>query len=145
MHSIEKTILVVEDSDEDFTITEWALKKALPSLSIVHCKDGEKAIQYIETQMVAKTLPAFVLLDLNLPRTNGHQVTRHIKGSEQLKSLPVIIFTSSENPDDVSACYRNGANSYLVKPVGLEKSLEIMHGVTEYWLRLSLLPDMTDH
>jgi CheY-like chemotaxis protein len=143
-----RPILIVEDSDEDFEALMWALEKSDVNIPTVRCKDGEQAIKYLEERGThagreATRLPAIVLLDLNLPRTNGHQVLKHIKTSEHLRSLPVIGFTSSANAGDVQTCYQNGGNNYLVKPVGMAKLSELVRDVAEYWFRLSLLPEPT--
>lgn len=146
-----RPILIVEDSDEDFAATLWALQKAAVDIPIVRCKDGEQAINYLEkrgeyAEREGLLFPAIVLLDLNLPRTNGHQVLKHIKSTEHLRFLPVIVLTSSANRGDVQTCYQNGGNSYVVKPVGMPKLRELVHDLAEYWFRLSLLPEpVTSH
>lgn len=142
-------ILIVEDSDEDFAATLWVFKKSPVLVPIVRCKDGEQAIDYLEKrgQYAAPNVtepPAIVLLDLNLPRTNGHQVLKHIKSSERLQRLPVIVLTSSARPEDVQACYRNGSNSYVVKPIGIAKLREMVEKLVDYWFRLSLLPSLVE-
>jgi CheY-like chemotaxis protein len=138
-------ILIVEDSDEDFAATLWAFKKCSLSVPIVRCKDGEQAVDYLEkrgnyTAPTATEFPAIVLLDLNLPRVNGHGVLKHIKASEGLRQLPVIVLTSSARMEDVQACYQNGSNSYLVKPIGMANLREMVCDLVDYWFRLSLLP-----
>jgi len=142
-----RPILIVEDSDEDFAATLWALDKASIKIPIVRCKDGELAIDYLEKRGTyaagkAPQLPAIILLDLNLPRTNGHQVLKHIKTSNRLKILPVIVFTSSKTREDIQSCYQNGSNSYLAKPIGIAELRKLVHDLAEYWFRLSLLPDL---
>jgi CheY-like chemotaxis protein len=141
-----RPILIVEDSDEDFAATLWALEKASIKIPIIRCKDGELAIDYLERRGNyaagnAAPLPAIILLDLNLPRTNGHQVLKHIKTSHRLKILPVIVFSSSKAREDVQSCYRNGSNSYLTKPIGIADLRKLVNDLAEYWFRLSLLPD----
>jgi CheY-like chemotaxis protein len=142
-----RPILIVEDSDEDFAATLWALEKASIKIPIVRCKDGELAIDYLEKRgnfaaSEAPPLPAIILLDLNLPRTNGHQVLKHIKTSNRLKILPVIVFSSSKASEDIRSCYQNGSNSYLAKPIGIAELRKLMNDLAEYWFRLSLLPDL---
>jgi CheY-like chemotaxis protein len=142
-----RPILIVEDSDEDFAATLWAFEKVSVEIPIVRCKDGEEAIDYLEKRgkYAAGTVtrvPAIILLDLNLPRTNGHQVLKYIKTSGHLRLLPVIVVTSSKSREDVQSCYQNGSNSYVVKPMGIAKLRELVHGLAEYWFRLSLLPEL---
>ena len=74
--------------------------------------------------------------------TNGHQVLKHIKTSDRLKILPVIMFTSSKMQGDIQSCYQNGSNSYLAKPVGITELRKLVQDLTGYWFRLSLLPDL---
>lgn len=141
-----RPILIVEDSDEDFETTLWALKKSSVEVSISRCVDGDQAIAYLDScGNVAEggppKLPALVLLDINLPRTDGRQVLKHIKTSEHLKSVPVVIVSTSSNPRDVETCYQFGANSYVVKPTSTVKLRELLKGLLEYWLRLVLLPN----
>ena len=142
-----RPILIVEDSDEDFAATMWALERASIKIPIVRCKDGELAIDYLERRGKyaagnAPPLPAVILLDLNLPRTNGHQVLKHIKTSNRLKILPVIVFTSSKAREDIQSCYQNGSNSYLAKPLGMTELRKLVDDLAEYWFRLSLLPEL---
>jgi CheY-like chemotaxis protein len=142
-------ILIVEDSDEDFAATLWVFKKSSVDVPIVRCKDGEQAIDYLEKRgkysaSDATQTPAIILLDLNLPRTNGHQVLKHIKTSERLRRLPVIVLTSSARTEDVQACYQNGSNSYMVKPIGIAKLREMVGDLVDYWFRLSLLPYLVE-
>jgi CheY-like chemotaxis protein len=142
-----RPILIVEDSDEDFAATMWALERASIKIPIVRCKDGELAIDYLERRGKyaagnAPPLPAVILLDLNLPRTNGHQVLKHIKTSNRLKILPVIVFTSSKAREDIQPCYQNGSNSYLAKPLGMTELRKLVDDLAEYWFRLSLLPEL---
>ncbi len=146
MSSTERRlILIVEDSDEDFEAMLWALQKSSIEVPIVRCKDGEQAIDYLEKRgqyanIGSVALPAIILLDLNLPRTNGCQVLNHVRTSERLSSLPVIVVTTSANVGDVDACYRGGANSYVMKPVNMTKLRELMQGLIEYWFHLVILP-----
>jgi CheY-like chemotaxis protein len=80
------------------------------------------------------------LLDLNLPGTDGRKVLAEIKSSEDLKSIPVIVLTSSSDPRDIDGCYRAGANGYIRKPEDLKGFLETIRRLKEYWLETSILP-----
>ena len=101
--SDNRPILIVEDSDEDFEATLWALRKSSVEVSISRCRDGEQALDYLEHRgKFAETkeveLPALILLDLNLPRTDGREVLEHIKASARLRKVPVVVITTSANP-----------------------------------------------
>jgi CheY-like chemotaxis protein len=145
-----RPILIVEDSDEDFEATVWALGKASITIPVVRCKDGEQAIYYLENARAeeaqdeaidAPPFPAIVFLDLNLPRSDGNEVLTHIKATRRLRSLPVIVITTSKLRRDVQSCYRLGANSFVVKPVSMVKLRELMAVLAEYWFSLVLLPE----
>ena len=145
-----RPILIVEDSDEDFEAAVWALEKAAVTIPVVRCKDGEEAIDYLDNArthkapdgaMDAPRFPAIVFLDLNLPRSDGNQVLAHIKTSRRLRSLPVIVVTTSKRRRDVQTCYQLGANSFVVKPVSMVTLRELMAALAEYWFSLVLLPE----
>jgi CheY-like chemotaxis protein len=140
-----RPILIVEDNDEDFEATMWALRKSRFKVPIIRCKDGEHALTHLESlhksgEETPSPMPAIILLDLNLPRTGGREVLKQIKSSERLSSLPVVVVTTSASSSDVEACYKLGANSYVVKPVGMVKLREMVDGLIEYWFLLVLLP-----
>jgi CheY-like chemotaxis protein len=152
--TVSRPILIVEDSDEDFEAAIWALEKAAVAVPVVRCKDGEQAIDYLENARLdapvdgapfpatdAPLFPAIVFLDLNLPRSDGNHVLTHMKASRRLKSLPVIVITTSKLRRDVQTCYRLGANSFIVKPVSMVKLRELMAVLAEYWFSLVVLPE----
>jgi CheY-like chemotaxis protein len=145
-----RPILIVEDSDEDYEAAVWALGKAAVTVPVVRCKDGEQAIYYLENVGTdartdgatdAPLFPAIVFLDLNLPLSDGNHVLAHIKASRRLKSLPVIVITTSRLRRDIQTCYRLGANSFVEKPVSMVKLRELMAVLAEYWFSLVLLPE----
>ena len=142
----DRPILIVEDSDEDFEATLWALRKSAVEVPISRCRDGEQALDYLEhrgrfADIEEERLPALILLDLNLPRTDGREVLEHVKASAKLRKVPVVVLTTSANPLDVETCYRFGANSYLLKPVSMQKLREMVQSLIEYWFRIVLLPE----
>jgi CheY-like chemotaxis protein len=129
-----RSILMVEDSPEDFQAMQWAC--ASIDIALIRCENGEQAIEYLHrggTYSEAHPPPGIVLLDLNLPRMNGREVLRSLKTSPHTKSLPVVILSSSWNPKEVEACYLEGANSFLVKPLGLKPLRDLMECVVGYW------------
>ena len=139
-------ILVVEDSAEDFMALSRAFRKhALPN-PVVRCIDGDEALEYL--QGLGKhpswppTLPAIVLLDLNMPGTDGRDVLDALKHNEQLCSIPVIIFSTSANLRDIDDCYRLGANSYVTKPIAYSELEEKIRLIIGYWLEASELPEV---
>jgi CheY-like chemotaxis protein len=84
--------------------------------------------------------PDLILLDLNLPRLNGHAVLQRLKQNRELCTIPVVILTSSRLPSDILAAYRHGANSYLPKPTSLDEAFDLVRTLEHYWLDLALLP-----
>lgn len=138
---------MVEDSVEDFTALGRAFRKhALPN-PLLRCEDGDQALEYLQGYGKRpgwpQQLPAFVLLDLNMPGTDGRAVLSVLKQDSRLQSIPVIIFSTSTNSRDIEDCYRLGANSYLTKPIDYavleEKTRLLMH----YWLMTSELPPLS--
>jgi CheY-like chemotaxis protein len=139
-----RPILIVEDSDDDYDIIMYALGKNIP-VPVVRCKDGQELVEYLQNggKLIlddVRPLPALILLDLNLPRMNGHNTLSYIKQSPRTKWLPVVVLTSSANPAEVDACYLNGANSYFRKPVDFHELRTILNALVTYWVRLAMLP-----
>ncbi|MDQ2770386.1 MAG: response regulator [Bacteroidota bacterium] len=146
MNATLKPILVVEDSAEDFTALGRAFRKHALQNPVLRCENGDQALEYLQGYgQLAQwpgTLPAIVLLDLNMPGTDGREVLETVKDDPRLHNIPVIIFTTSSNTKDIEECYRLGANSYLTKPVsysGLEEKVRL---IIQYWLESSELPDL---
>lgn len=139
-----KPVLVVEDSVEDFTALGRAFRKnALPN-PVFRCENGDQALAYLKGYGKAEgwpsLLPAIVLLDLNLPGTDGRAVLDILKRDPLLHSIPVIIFSTSSNSRDIEDCYRLGANSYLTKPIEYHALEEKIRLTINYWLGASELP-----
>ncbi len=91
--------------------------------------------------MHKRRVPSLILLDLNLPGTDGREVLEEIKQDEKLKIIPVIVFTTSSNPKDIESCYRFGVNSYVLKPINIDKSKEVMQSIVDYWFNIAVLPE----
>jgi len=140
-----RTLLIVEDSPEDLEATLRALRKTGREHPIVHCADGDEALDYLHgrgryASEDAGPRPALVLLDLNLPGTDGREVLAEIKSSERLRALPVVVFTTSGDARDVDACYRAGANAYVQKPVRVDDLVTALQRLEEFWFGGALLP-----
>ncbi|WP_435019162.1 response regulator [Tundrisphaera sp. TA3] len=143
--SCGQVILVVEDSDEDFEATKRAFRKSEVTRPIFRCTDGEEAIDYLFRRGVyagpgKAPRPAMILLDLNMPGTDGREVLEQIKSNEETRLTPVVILTTSSNPRDIDDCYRYGANSYLIKPVNFDRFLRSIRLLNEYWFNTVTLP-----
>ncbi|HEV7519056.1 MAG TPA: response regulator, partial [Thermoanaerobaculia bacterium] len=114
-------ILLVEDSPEDYEATERAFRKSGLKNPIHRCTDGDEALDYLfrrgaYADPARSPRPGIVLLDLNLPGTDGREVLETVKADDSLKQIPVIVLTTSADERDVQACYLAGANSYIQKP-----------------------------
>ncbi len=139
------TILVVEDSPEDFEATQRGFRKAGLRNSIIHCEDGDEALDYLYRRgryadPKDAPRPAVILLDLNLPGTDGREVLEQVKSDPQLRSIPVVVLTTSSDDRDIQECYQAGANSFIQKPVDLDGFLEAMQRLKDFWLEIAILP-----
>ncbi len=139
----EKTdVLLVEDSPQDSELTIRALKKNNIAATIKWLKDGAEALDYIYCrgpyqERPKDTCPRVILLDLQLPKVDGFEVLQEIKKEPCLKSIPVIIITSSAEISDIEKAYNLGANSYVVKPVNYEHFNETVKHIGHYWLNIN--------
>jgi two-component system, response regulator len=131
-------ILLVEDNDDDATLTMMAFKEAKIANPIVRAHDGAEALTYLlgsEGQEIppASTLPAVVLLDLNLPLVGGVAVLKQIRAAPRTQFLPVVILTSSDEDRDRAEAYANHANSYVRKPVDYDQFVRASRELGLYW------------
>ena len=137
-------ILIVEDSDEDYAALLWAMRKLEIAREVVRCADGDEAIDYLRRRGTYASAPAprpgLVLLDLNLTAHDGCEVLAEIKGDDALRTIPVVVWTTSAHPRDVDRCYRSGANSYVLKPLDMDTFLHEVQALTRYWFDVVLLP-----
>jgi CheY-like chemotaxis protein len=141
-------ILLIEDSPEDTEAMRRAFKRAGLANPIHHCMDGDEALdflfqrnQYAEPDKAPR--PAIILLDLNLPGTDGREVLAEIKQNENLKLIPVLVLTTSSDERDIEKCYRAGANSYVIKPVDFGGFMEAIQRLSDFWFEVVVLPKET--
>jgi CheY-like chemotaxis protein len=138
-------ILVVEDSDEQYTAVLRAFKKSGVFNPVIRCTDGDEALDYLFragrfAAPAAAPAPAVILLDLNLPGTDGRDVLDRVKADAGLRSIPVVVLTTSESPGDIALCYRAGASSYIIKPIRFDDFLKKVRALKEYWFETVALP-----
>ncbi len=139
-------LLVIEDSDEDFEALGRMMQKASIANPIYRCTDGDDALDFLRRAGNYDGLPniprpAIILLDLNLPGTDGREVLEQIKQDNDLKVIPVVVFTTSSNPKDVEVCYRYGVNGYIVKPINIDKLMRTIQILADYWFEAVILPN----
>jgi len=135
-------ILLVEDNFDDAELTIRALKKNNVLNPLLHVKDGEEALEFVfctdkYSSRNIQIQPHLILLDLNMPKINGIEVLQKIKSDERTKTIPVVILTSSKEGPDIEKCYKLGANSFIVKPVGFENFTKAITELGFYWLLLN--------
>ena len=138
-------ILIVEDSPEDFEATVRVLRRCGLKNAVFQCVDGDDALDYLYrrgryagTGMPPR--PGIILLDLNLPGTDGREVLETVKMDPVLRRIPVVILTTSGDERDINMSYDRGANSYIQKPVGLEGFVRAVTMLKEYWFEITALP-----
>jgi CheY-like chemotaxis protein len=136
------SILLVEDNPDDIIITKRALQKGKVKnrLYIVH--DGEEALHFLKRTGPYEDAPkpALILLDLKMPKVNGFEVLEEIKQDKDLKSIPIIMLTTSAREIDIEKAYQLGCNNYIIKPVSFENFIQTVIKMKEYWLNISRIP-----
>ncbi len=138
-------LLVAEDSDEDFEVLQLLMQQMDVRNPIYRCTNGDKVLDFLykkgdyENSTTAPR-PCVILLDLNLPGTDGRDVLEQLKQDQELKEIPIVVFTTSSNPKDVEFCYQKGANGYLIKPVDSSELEKTVQAFVEYWLEANVTP-----
>jgi two-component system, chemotaxis family, response regulator Rcp1 len=135
-------ILLVEDNPGDVRLTREALKDAKVLNEIHVARDGVEAMQFVHREGSFKNapMPDLILLDLNLPRKDGREVLADIKQDPILCHIPVVVLTTSKADEDIVRTYNLHANAYITKPVDLNRFVEIMHTLEEFWFTIVKLP-----
>ncbi len=139
-------ILLVEDNDGDIFLTIEALeeRRIINKVSVVN--DGKEAIDFLEKKGNYQDVeyPDLIVLDINLPKKNGHEVLVHIKSSEILKHIPVIMLTTSSSDLDIKTAYQNHASCFITKPVEADDFLKVVAGIENFWINIVTLPSQPD-
>jgi CheY-like chemotaxis protein len=139
-------ILMVEDNPDDIELTVEALKDARVGNFLSVVKDGEEAISYLRCQgkYQQAARPDLILLDLNMPRCNGHEALEGIKRDPALRSIPVIVLTTSTREEDIVLSYSRGVSSFISKPATFDRLIQVAAEVGRYWAETVTLPP-NDH
>jgi CheY-like chemotaxis protein len=131
----EATVLHVDDDPNDTALLQAASRKAKLDFELHNVEDGEQAIAYLDqAERSGERIPSLVLLDLKMPRATGVEILRWIRRHPKLKLLPVIVLSGSELQEDIRNAYAEGANSYLVKPLGFEALVDMVRNLGTDWL-----------
>jgi two-component system, chemotaxis family, response regulator Rcp1 len=135
-------VLLVEDSPGDVRLTREALKDAKVHINLRVVRDGIDAMAFLmrEGEYATVPRPDLILLDLNLPRKDGREVLKEIKENPELKSIPVVILTTSASEADILRSYLLHANCYITKPVNLDGFLTVVKSIDSFWLSIVKLP-----
>jgi two-component system, chemotaxis family, response regulator Rcp1 len=139
-------ILLVEDNVRDARLAEVTLKESKIHNRLYHVKDGVEAMQFLHRQgeYAHAPHPDLILLDLNLPRKDGREVLEEIKEDPQLKLIPVVVLTTSEAERDLVRTYHLHANAYVVKPIDLDRFIEVVQAIEDFWFAIVKLPPKVD-
>ena len=135
-------ILLVEDNPGDVVLTRKAMERAKFRSNLHVVTNGEDALHYLRKEGAYAEVgtPDLILLDLNLPRKNGREVLSEVKTDPVLKLIPVVILTTSDDDTDILRAYCSHANSYITKPVDLDKLVEAVGTLNQYWMSVVTLP-----
>lgn len=140
-----KPLLVVEDSHADFRMMKRLMRQMAVQSPIYRCQTGDEALElmyrtgrYENSKAVVQ--PGIIMLDLNLPGTDGRAVLAKLKRDQTFNKIPIIVFTSSSAPSDIDFCYQQGANGYMVKPLGIQELTNMIRAFVDYWLGANTSP-----
>ncbi len=140
----DAAILIAEDDDEDFLLAQKAFEHIQLGVTLHRVHDGEELMEFLRQRArqggAAKDSIVLLLLDLNMPRKDGREALREIKSSPELRSLPVVVLTTSRTPEDVALAYQLGVNSFIRKPFSFPELVETIASLTKYWLEVVELP-----
>jgi two-component system, chemotaxis family, response regulator Rcp1 len=135
-------ILLVEDSPSDAALAMEALEQGKVANKLTHVEDGVEAMAYLRRQgkYAASARPDLIMLDLNLPRKDGREVLAELKSDPALKTIPVIVLTTSHADEDILRSYQLSANCYITKPVDFSQFIEVVRSIEQFWLTVVTLP-----
>jgi len=135
-------ILLVEDNPADVELTQYLMKQGKIFVNLHVAVDGFEALNFLrrEGQYADVPRPDLVLLDLNLPGKDGREVLAEMKSDPNLKTIPVVVLTTSQADEDVLKSYNLGANCFITKPVGMEEFAKVVNSIEDFWFTIVRLP-----
>ena len=139
------TLLLADDDPDDRMLVEEAVEEGGLGIDLRSVEDGEELVSYLlhrgrYAAPGSSPYPALILLDLKMPRKDGHQALKEIKGDPRLRRIPVVVLTTSKAEEDVARAYDSGANSFVVKPTDFRTLVEVMKTMEGYWGKTVTLP-----
>jgi len=142
---LNKPLLVVEDSNEDFKMLQRLMRRMAVQNPIYRCTNGDEVLDFLYQEEGSQnpnglTKPSVILLDLNLPGIDGRDILERLKQDISFKKIPIVVFTTSSNPKDIEFCYQKGANGYLIKPMDAQELQKTVQAFVDYWLERNTLP-----
>lgn len=134
----QPAILMADDDDDDVFVTRRAFREADIRNPFYRVSDGTELLDYLRQrgEYADAPRPGLILLDLNMPGMDGREALARIKSDPDLRRIPLVVFTTSQDTEDVAACYDRGANSYIAKPVGMAQMLTTARTIQSYWFGL---------
>ncbi|WP_221390661.1 response regulator [Dyadobacter sp. NIV53] len=136
----DRQILMADDDADDRFLVKSAFEDNNISNPVIFFEDGEQLVNHL-SEDEKKPNPLLILLDLNMPRRDGREVLRLIRSKAVWYTIPIIIFSTSNSPDDVNFAYQNGANCYIIKPSSYEGLKEVVVNIQRFWLDTATLPE----
>ncbi len=141
----EITILMADDDEDDVLLTVKALKQSKLLNRLISVKDGEELMDYLKrkgayTSPESSPRPGLILLDLNMPKKDGREALKEIKSDDDLKEIPIVVFTTSKAEEDIYRSYKLGVNSFITKPVKFEELISVIASLGNYWFKIVKLP-----
>lgn len=139
------TILIAEDDADDRLLAQEALDRIETTKSVEFVENGEELMDYLlrrgsYSHLNNSPQPCLLIIDLNMPKKDGREAIKEIKTNPHLRQIPIIVFTTSKDPDDICNTYQLGINSYIAKPPSFEELTKIMKTLIEYWAEIVELP-----
>ncbi|KYP15236.1 response regulator [Flavihumibacter sp. CACIAM 22H1] len=138
-------ILVAEDDADDRFLLETAFAENGYEGKLQFVENGVELLDYLRNLKSQEAgadshLPGFILLDLNMPKKDGREVLKELKEDPRFKKIPVVVFTTTKNENEINRCYELGANTYVVKPVGFENLVKTIDDIRSYWFKTAQIP-----
>jgi CheY-like chemotaxis protein len=134
-------ILIAEDDADDRFLLETAFEECGYKDKLIFVENGIELMHFLREEKlrneVDRKFPAFIMLDLNMPKKDGREVLKELKENLEYKTIPVVVFTTTKNENEIRRCYELGANSYVVKPVNFENLVKVIGQIRDYWFSIS--------